>query len=398
MTRPAINYNTSIVSGNSYRWFDYQGVYLWQNSSSTTVQETRRCNKPASVKTSPKTGGNYSTPTSYSSSFGRWSVTGNATSYTMNRSPGWIYRCEIDGSVYTSLGFDPQTLYADPSWVEKMLLIRALNKLRDQDVNFGVMLAEASETANLFETTAIRIAKAVTSFRKKNPKAFALARLHQGTATWKKTPQAWLELQYGWNPLMTDLHGAACKLDSNRTRERNYVSVKSKKSLKDTVSYVLDWTPGYGASTCIVGVSADYTVRLCYRLRNFNLALLSSLGLTNPAEIVWERVPYSFVVDWFLPVGSWLSALGGDFGYDFLNGSYTRFRRLTNERTEVHKLPSSYFPLGAPQVHGFGVSLQRTLYASSPWPGLYFKSPVSPGHLANASSLLSQAFSRHSRK
>lgn len=31
-------------------------------------------------------------------------------------------------------------------------------------------------------------------------------------------------------------------------------------------------------------------------------------GLTDPASIVWERIPYSFVVDWFLPIGNFLQS------------------------------------------------------------------------------------------
>jgi hypothetical protein len=40
------------------------------------------------------------------------------------------------------------------------------------------------------------------------------------------------------------------------------------------------------------------------------LSLQRSLGLVNPLEIAWEVVPYSFVVDWFLPVGSYIAAWG----------------------------------------------------------------------------------------
>jgi hypothetical protein len=44
-------------------------------------------------------------------------------------------------------------------------------------------------------------------------------------------------------------------------------------------------------------------------LTNPNLGLASRMGLVNPLSIAWEVVPFSFVVDWFLPVGNFLENL-----------------------------------------------------------------------------------------
>lgn len=39
-------------------------------------------------------------------------------------------------------------------------------------------------------------------------------------------------------------------------------------------------------------------------------ALIGALGLDNPLKVVWEAIPYSFVVDWFLNIGGTLATLG----------------------------------------------------------------------------------------
>jgi hypothetical protein len=39
-----------------------------------------------------------------------------------------------------------------------------------------------------------------------------------------------------------------------------------------------------------------------------DISVARSLGMVDPLQVAWEIVPYSFVVDWFLPVGSFLSA------------------------------------------------------------------------------------------
>jgi hypothetical protein len=38
-------------------------------------------------------------------------------------------------------------------------------------------------------------------------------------------------------------------------------------------------------------------------------AILHSLGVTKPLSVIWELVPFSFVVDWFVSVGEWISSL-----------------------------------------------------------------------------------------
>jgi hypothetical protein len=45
------------------------------------------------------------------------------------------------------------------------------------------------------------------------------------------------------------------------------------------------------------------------RIDNPALATAQAVGLTNPALVAWELVPYSFVIDWFLPIGNWLTAI-----------------------------------------------------------------------------------------
>jgi len=40
-----------------------------------------------------------------------------------------------------------------------------------------------------------------------------------------------------------------------------------------------------------------------------SLTAAQQAGLTNPALVAWELVPYSFVFDWVCSVGDWLTAL-----------------------------------------------------------------------------------------
>jgi hypothetical protein len=143
-------------------------------------------------------------------------------------------------------------------------------------------------------------------------------------------------------------------------------------------------------------------VRLDYSLSNPVLANLSQMGITNPVELAWEELPYSFVADWFLPIGDYLGNLDATLGWDFIGG--TKSATIT-QRHRVDVLGTPYSPPGTPwfftfkskwnNIKGRGRRfwLNRSVYTSSPYPdNLFLKNPVSGVHLANAIALLRQAF------
>lgn len=54
------------------------------------------------------------------------------------------------------------------------------------------------------------------------------------------------------------------------------------------------------------------------------LAQIGSHGLTNPAALAWELFPLSFVIDWFIPIGSFLDGLSTSLGMEFRDGYMTK--------------------------------------------------------------------------
>ena len=143
----------------------------------------------------------------------------------------------------------------------------------------------------------------------------------------------------------------------------------------------------------------DVWVSLWYSLNNPGLATQSQLGLLNPLEIVWECLPYSFVVDWAIPVGAWMSSLTADAGFSFKGGS--RSTKIVLDDVKVKDLRLwRYSSVGTrgwsegsgPTLTGSAADFTRTCYLTSPVPGIYVKNPLSALHVANAIALLMQAF------
>lgn len=283
-----------------------------------------------------------------------------------------------------------------PSNMEDKALIAALNKLKGDNVNFGVALAEAGQVAKLLSSTTRTIAKEVNTF-KRNKRAWADVRRYQrgGSHDWRKIPSKWLELQYGWNPLMSDIAQASTSLEETWNSNYPLLGVQATSYASDVIRRT--GTGQYGSSR-VERTDFMYLYKVClyYQLITPWLAQFNALGLINPALIVWEKVPYSFVVDWFLPVGSWISALDADLGYSFKGGSGTSLRKGRGyiESTTVNDKPGGWsgYQSGVSEVSSRTFAFTRKRYTTSPVPGLYFKSPISAKHIANSLSLLVTAF------
>lgn len=60
-------------------------------------------------------------------------------------------------------------------------------------------------------------------------------------------------------------------------------------------------------------------VKLRCRIDNDAVAAFQQMGLVNPALVAWELVPYSFVFDWFISVGDWLTAVSALQGLEVIS-------------------------------------------------------------------------------
>jgi hypothetical protein len=324
---------------------------------------------------------------------------------------GWLYPTayNIDvsarrkplGSLSWNTGhyFDGTLPYVDGNYAEQNpipigsnaendAIIQALLELKGQRVNLGVALGELQSTANLVGTTAGRIGRAYKSVKRGNFRG-ALNHLGQAATGRNSTlPKSWLEMQYAWKPLLSDVHGAFQELVFADTAKFR-VTARGKWSAKDEGSYV--YSSSYGSKRITYQRESGVRVRLDYVPGNTFFSTLSRVGLTNPAEIAWELVPFSFVVDWFSPIGDFLSSLDAAFGWTFMSGSCSTLQRMKGRETPGP--PSGYYTSGNFEGRWRRVRLDRKVYLSSPLPSSPgIKNPISLGHAANGLSLLAAVF------
>ena len=397
MTTPAINVsNLAVEHGLGTRWLRNCGASTNQGTADCVWQRKTEV-RPASVN-HPRNRAGWRSPGGWSHSklVDNPNPPGTLRYYSALPSggcPGGSYTEYTLGRDWTLSG---SSLPAFPSYLEGRAVSRALLKLKHQQVNLAVAFAERRQTIDMFKKHAKTIASQVRKYKGRSPKDWGKVVL----GNVRDTPNSWLELQYGWKPLISDVAGA-CKVLSNlQTGSNPYLArVKGQSGAETT----LTWRKTSNTST-FFGFDVTDTwkhackVSLYYKLRNPTLAAFSSLGLTNPFELAWEKMKYSFVIDWFLPVGNWLSTLDADFGWDFHSGTLTKFIR-GGSISAWHRtgLPAGYADAtySGPAYKADGFSMTRSVYASAPWGGIpRFKNPLSGLHVANATALLVQAFRR----
>ena len=116
-----------------------------------------------------------------------------------------------------------------------------------------------------------------------------------------------------------------------------------------------------------------------------------SLGLMDPLSVVWELIPYSFVVDWFIPIGTYLENLNT---IPSLRGRFmtTTLRRFSGSAVSISP---SYKWAVVPTTHTSQVFLDRKISTSLSVPKPSFNSfedAMSPKRIWNAIALAVQRF------
>lgn len=181
---------------------------------------------------------------------------------------------------------------------------RLVSQVRGHDFNLAVAVAEGKQTVNMV-VSALQTVGNVALDLKRGRFESAARRLgvkpRPSKLDHRDLAGRWLELQYGWFPLISDVFEAAeaYSVLTQKPRKQQIKVNLRKNGLVSTSCSPSNWAHDakYHAVQSII-----------YELTE-SLSEARSLGLTNPAYVAWEKIPYSFVVDWFIPIGTYLDNL-----------------------------------------------------------------------------------------
>jgi hypothetical protein len=209
----------------------------------------------------------------------------------------------------------------------------------------------------------------------------------------------WLEIQYGWKPALSDVYGAMEALhEREKEAGRGLVTVKAGwKDNDDQRSQLSDsWSNCVYDFTRVRKIEHKAYIRLDFEQSNAPpTGTLAQLGITNPLELAWELLPWSFVADWFVPVGDYLSSLDATRGWDFQEGSLSSKSTVEVRARNAKMVPEAAKPYrtSAVSVSGQGrqMRFERKAYTTAPLPArpsLEKLNKSSHEHVANGIALL----------
>ncbi len=271
------------------------------------------------------------------------------------------------------LGMGVQTTYIVP---EVDGAIRS--RIKSQNLNLAQTLAEYRQTSKMFSSIANDVFRTFRSLR--SGRAFGdFVRILQAPRSniEKEIANRWLQYQYGIRPLISDLYGS---IDALATKIRsgfwNYGIITRKLVQSGRVTNT-NGTDDY--------VDETWTrKRYRYKISDATLKQLAQIGITNPALLVWELIPYSFVIDWLFPVGKFLESLDSLVGVSNLQYIATYKRHYTSV-TQCYGGKSTYEVLRWNRTFGTELALPKFAYKPS----------TSLKSVANGLALLKQLALRH---
>lgn len=175
----------------------------------------------------------------------------------------------------------------------------------------------------------------------------------------------WLEYRYGWSPLVLDIQDSLKAIYAQDLRDslqaRDYTQVFGFRS-GESRSEFPGASPKLGGGTWSSKVTLTHKVEVKayakYQVSRESglLNRMNDFGAFDIPRAAWELVPFSFVVDWFVPIGDWLAAVQPKIGVKVISSgvvcvsSKDGTRTLTGytpDGTGAGQWPAPPFPLGS---------------------------------------------------
>lgn len=181
---------------------------------------------------------------------------------------------------------------------EGHLVKKLYEKIANQKVHFGNLIAERIQTWDLL-TRSFKLLTELVTFKK-----VALRKIVHSITSPRELANNILAFKFGMEPLVSDIIEGYNLLNDElsplevfvRTSDRRFVDVSS-----NGVSF-----KGY--------VETKYTLKLT--TENDFVRGLSQLGLLDASQAGWELAPWSFLIDWVIPIGTWIASQNALMGLD----------------------------------------------------------------------------------
>lgn len=281
---------------------------------------------------------------------------------------------------------------AVPQWMVDKAIQDCIIDLNGWSANLLEDFAQAKQTANTAATLFNTIVKLFLLAVKGKWRQLRRTLRGIGFRPTKKIANGWLMYYYGIRPLVSTLESL---MDDGGPKVK---TKKVKRKIKDPLD-PLPWVSNHIANGIRAEGEAYYRV-LVQLMASINqdssFAYWSKQGFSgnftdDALVLAWAITPYSFVVDWILPVERFLRTRTWAQGVDYLGGFVSRSQTCDARYTVFNAFTGTDEQGDRPRGRVKAVQFNRTPYNSwAPPSGLSLKLSLSPTNLVNASALIIQ--------
>lgn len=183
----------------------------------------------------------------------------------------------------------------------------------------AVGLAEFGQSFDMIEKRCLQLYRIFRAIRRRDLRSLrkefptSIRRIHKDFAS------AVLELSYGWSPLIQDIGNAVEVLQGHVADKKIFSSSGTTVVLRKSTAF-----ENGGVRSLDISEKIGCHMRAQVQISNPNLYLANQLGFVNPASVAWELIPFSFLVDWVVPIGAFLNQWSDGFGLTLKNATTTK--------------------------------------------------------------------------
>lgn len=287
------------------------------------------------------------------------------------------------------------------------LRMKVLNNVRQEVFDVAMVLAEMQGTTDVITNGMLRIARSMDAIKNRKPESYSYLlsgrRRDNRRPTDKflrETAGIFLEWKYGITPTVLDIQGATKALDINENGGLFDNPPLLVARAVDVQNSSFDSTlegPGtpssYGGVPCTVDVRIERKARLDYRVEGEGLRGLNryGLGLGTIPTLLFERTPFSFVLNMALPLADLIkawTALAGAKVVGYCETTHTSAKVRASSFAREWRYVD--IPVAVTEIDTPWVNWERVAYPSVPMPLPFVRNPITTGNLATALALFTQ--------
>lgn len=239
-----------------------------------------------------------------------------------------------------------------PTVDDRIPLQEAYSRAQHDGWDALTFVAEFQSTLELFHGARSRYEKLYTTFA---DKVFSKTRRLRGHEASQAISSIWLEMRYAWRPLLFDLqdiHEALERLANGveTPLQRAYGVKEDSSSLSQFGSGAFTGPLGSGLAAGFLPTYSRVSMASTSAHASVGLKVkASAVYSADPLVTMWELIPFSFIMDWFVSIGAALSAFspfaGGNLQYSGIG--LTRVSTVTESFSLQVATPTWVYDFGS---------------------------------------------------